>query len=78
MRLIFGIGSRLFVWESSVSKVRMKLAGESGEEESPEAPVPDPHGTVNAHCELSPQAIFEGAKAPRRFGFHGSEAPGDG
>lgn len=76
MRFLFGVGKRLFVWDTSVTKVSMRIAGDDTEEEDEEfesAPV-DPHGTLSSHCELSPQAIFDGAKA-RRFGF-GSEELG--
>lgn len=78
MRIVFGIGSRLFVWETSVSKVAMRVAGnreeESGEEEFDPAPPQDPHGTLSSHCEISPAVMYDSAKA-RRFGF-GSEKAG--
>lgn len=72
MRLLFGVGSKLFIWNTHVTKVSMKFASdieeEEPEEEFEQAPPQDPHSTVGAHCELSPQAIFEGA-SERRFGF---------
>lgn len=79
MRIIFGIGSKLFVWESSVSKVAMRVAGAASEaaddeEEFKSAPPQDPHGTLSSHCEISPAVMYDSAKA-RRFGF-GSEKPG--
>lgn len=79
MRIIFGIGSKLFVWETSVSKVGMRVAGESQadeEEEFEPAPPQDPHGTLSSHCEISPAVLYDTAKAGRRFGFHGGEKPG--
>lgn len=75
MRIIFGIGSRLFVWETSVSKVAMRIAGSSEENDNDEfepAPPQDPHGTLNCHAELSPSVVYDSAKAGKRFGFHGS------
>lgn len=77
MRFIFGVGGKLFVWETSVAKVKMRVAGEASEEEDEEfepAPPQDPHGTLSSHLELSPQVIYEGAQEKRRFGF-GSEKP---
>lgn len=78
MRFIFGVGGKLFVWETSVAKVKMRVAGEAPEEEEEEefeqAPPQDPHGTLSSHLELSPQVIYEGAQEKRRFGF-GSEKP---
>ena len=72
MRFLFGVGSRLFVWDTSVTKVSMRISdggkSDDEEEEFEEAPPVDPHGTLSSHCELSPQAIFDGASA-RRFGF---------
>lgn len=75
MRLIFGAGSKLFVWETSVSKVTMRLAGAAADDESEEEEdfkhVPqDPHGTNGAHLEISPDAI--GAYGKRKMGFSGS------
>jgi len=73
MRFLFGIGSKLFVWDSSITKVTMRLQGandDDEEEEFEETPPQDPHSTVNAHMELSPQAVYGEARA-RRFGFHG-------
>ena len=83
MRLLFGVGSKLFIWNTAVTKVNMKFASDEedeSEEEFEQAPPQDPHSTVGAHCELSPHAIFEGASATRRFGFGsqgevGREAP---
>jgi len=78
MRIVFGFGSKLYIWESSIGKVRMKaVGGESAEdeEEFEEAPPQDPHGTLSSHCELSPQVVYGEAKA-RRFGFHGSQKAG--
>lgn len=72
MRFLFGVGSKMFIWDTSVTKVTMRIAGgETEEEEEFESAPVDPHGTLSSHCELSPQAIFEGGSA-RRFGF-GSE-----
>jgi hypothetical protein len=76
MRFIFGIGGKLFVWETSVARVTMRLAGKSsedddeGEEDFKHIPQ-DPHGTNGAHLEISPDAI--GAYGKRRIGFSGSE-----
>lgn len=80
MRIVFGFGTKLYIWESSIGKVRMKTAGDASgegedEEDFSEAPPQDPHGTLSAHLELSPQVVYGQAKA-RRFGFHGGEAPG--
>lgn len=76
MRFIFGIGSKLLIWDTTVAKVKMAVRGADDEEEEEfeEAPPVDPHGTLSAHTELSPHAIFDGATA-RRFGF-GSEKLG--
>lgn len=71
MRIIFGAGSRLFIWETSVSKVKMAMGGEA--EETFDQVPQDPHSTVSAHTEISPHAIYDGASI-RRFGFHGSKA----
>lgn len=76
MRFIFGVGTKLFIWETSVSKVRMHVSGDTAEGEEDNdtfeaAPPQDPHSTLNSHLEISPQAIMDGASA-RRFGF-GSE-----
>lgn len=77
MRFLFGVGSKMFIWDTSVTKVTMRVAGSSDaedDEEFEQAPPVDPHGTLSSHCELSPQAVFEGGSA-RRFGF-GSEVSG--
>lgn len=78
MRFIFGIGSKLFVWETSIAKVAMRVAGEAPEldddEEFETAPPQDPHGTLSSHCELSPAVVYDSAKATRRFGFGSEEA----
>lgn len=70
MRFIFGWGNKLFVWENSVARVAMRVAGEAAEEgEELEEPLShDPHSTVSAHCELSPAVVYDTAKA-KRFGF---------
>jgi hypothetical protein len=75
MRFIFGVGSRLFIWDTSVSRVAMRVTGghdEEDEEEFKEAPPMDPHSTNGAHMEISPSVMFDTGKA-RRMGFHGSE-----
>lgn len=79
MRIVFGVGSKLYIWESTVGQVRMKAAGDAAgtedeDDDFKESPPQDPHGTLSAHCELSPQAVYGEAKA-RRFGF-GSEKAG--
>lgn len=78
MRLIFGIGSKLLVWETSLARVTMRVAGKSPDDEEEEEDfkhVPqDPHSTNGAHLELSPDAI--GAYGKRRMGFSGSENTG--
>ena len=78
MRLIFGVGSKLFIWETKVSKVAMRIAGEAGETEEEEEDfkhVPqDPHSTNGAHLEISPSAI--GAYGKRKMGFSGSKGSG--
>jgi len=78
MRFIFGIGSRLLVWETSMTRVTMKLASQSaeeGDEEEDFKHIPqDPHGTNGAHLEISPDAI--GAFGKRKMGFSGSEGSG--
>lgn len=71
MQFVFGVGSKLFVWETSLSRVRVKGSGEVSDAKFEQAPV-DPHGTLSSHLEISPQAVFEGA-SQRRFGFCGSE-----
>lgn len=70
------MGSRLFVWETSLNKVAMRVAGEQAAEteEFEQAPPVDPHGTLSAHMEISPTAVMDGAV--RKFGFHGSEVSG--
>ena len=70
MRIILGFGHRMWVWETALTPVLMKRAGEVSEddEDFKSAPV-DPHGTVLSHMEISPDAI--GLRG--RFGFHGSE-----
>ena len=77
MRFVFGVGSKLFFWETTLKKVAMRTSDDDSEEEEDfkAAPPMDPHGTLNCHAELSPQAIFDGASV-RRFGFHGGEKPG--
>jgi len=79
MRLIFGIGSRMLVWETSVAVVRMRLAGAPAEDDEEDGEdfkhIPqDPHSTNGAHLELSPDAI--GAYGKRKMGFSGSEGTG--
>lgn len=74
MKLIFGTGSRLYVWETSLAKANV-VNGQDGEAEMPEAgenPPVDPHGTLHVMAEISPHAVDEGARDPRRFGFYGS------
>lgn len=69
MKIVFGVNSRLYVWEIGISRLMVRS---SSEEESAEEPVGiDPHGTVSAHMEISPDAI--GAYGKHRFGFHGSQ-----
>jgi hypothetical protein len=78
MRIVFGVGTRLFIWETSVSRVAMRTTGDSDEEcddDFKPAPPMDPHGTLSSHCEISPQAIY-GEVNVRRFGFHGGKEPG--
>ena len=77
MRLIFGVGSKLFVWETSITRVTMRLAGASAEDDEEDGEdfkhIPqDPHSTNGAHLELSPDAI--GAYGKRKMGFSGSES----
>lgn len=75
MKLIFGIGSHLYIWDTSVAKVQMQVRGagsEDSEEEFESAPT-DPHGTLSSHLEISPSAIYEGANE-WRFGFGRKEA----
>jgi hypothetical protein len=76
MRFIFGVGSRLFIWDTSISKVAMRVTSSHEEEddgeEFKEAPPMDPHSTNGAHMEISPSVMFDTGKA-RRMGFHGSE-----
>lgn len=72
MRIIIGAGSRLFIWETSVSKVKMQVKGDETEEEFDQVPQ-DPHSTVSAHTEISPHAIYDGP-SDMKFGFHGSKA----
>lgn len=78
MRLIFGIGSKLLVWETSITRVTMRVAGKSpddSEEEEDFKHIPqDPHSTNGAHLELSPDAI--GTYGKRKMGFGGSESTG--
>jgi hypothetical protein len=77
MRVVFGVGSRLFFWETSLKKVHMSVNGGSEDEaeEFEQAPPMDPHGTLSSHMEISPTAVYGSAKAERKFGF-GSEKPG--
>lgn len=76
MRLIFGVGSHLLIWDTSVSKVTMRVTSstaDDGDEEEDFKHVPqDPHSTNSAHLEISPDAI--GAYGKRKMGFHGSES----
>lgn len=78
MRFILGIGSKLLVWDTSVTRVTMRVAGESSEEVEGEEDfkhIPqDPHSTNGAHLEISPEAI--GAYGKRKMGFSGSESTG--
>lgn len=77
MRFLFGIGTKLLVWETSVTKVSMRLSGEATEpdEEEEFQHVPqDPHSTNSAHLEISPDAI--GAYGKKKMGFSGSESEG--
>lgn len=70
MRLIFGVGTKLFIWETSISRVTMRVAGsevEDDEEEECKHIPQDPHSTVSAHLEISPDAI--GAYGKRKMGF---------
>jgi hypothetical protein len=74
MRLIFGVGTHLFVWETKVTRVAMRIAGEAAAEDEEEEDfkhIPqDPHSTNSAHLEISPDAI--GAYGKRKMGFSGS------
>jgi hypothetical protein len=78
MRFIFGMGTKLLVWETSVAKVSMRIAGEPAEDDDYEEDfkhIPqDPHSTNGAHLEISPDAI--GAYGKRKMGFSGSENAG--
>ena len=79
MRFLFGVGSRLFVWETSVAKVCMRIAGDGAEPDDEDEEdfkhIPqDPHSTNGAHLEISPDAI--GAYGKRKMGFYGSEDSG--
>jgi hypothetical protein len=79
MRLIFGVGSKLFIWDTSVAKVTMRIAGDATEPDDEDDEgfkhIPqDPHSTNGAHLEISPDAI--GAYGKRKMGFHGSESAG--
>lgn len=78
MRIVFGIGDRLYFWESTVKRALVRGSSSAGDEEDEDfeqAPPVDPHGTLSAHMEISPTAVYMGAKARRKFGF-GSEKPG--
>ena len=74
MRIVFGIGSRLYFWETTLKKAVVRGSSDAGEDDETEefaaAPPQDPHGTLSAHCEISPSAVMDGANA-RRFGFGG-------
>ena len=65
MKIIFGVGSHLFIWESSIAKVVIKTT-EDALDSFEQLPV-DPHGTLSSHLEISPDAI--GAYGKRRMGF---------
>lgn len=69
MRITFGIGTRLWVLETVLTKARIKPHG-AQEEDPEEVPGVDPTGTLACHAELSPQAV---GLTSRSFGFHGSE-----
>jgi hypothetical protein len=78
MRIVFGFGSNLFFWEGSFKRAQMRTNSSSGDEEGEEFEQPppvDPHGTLSAHMEISPTAVYMGDSAERKFGF-GSEKPG--
>lgn len=72
MRFIVGMGSRLWVWETSVTPVLMRTRADDDSEDHDNTAM-DPAGSVNAHMELSPHALHDGATDPRRFGFYGSK-----
>ena len=74
MQLIFGFGSRLYVWKASLTKAAVQAVGEQAADDEDYEHVPqDPHSTLSAHLEISPDAIYAGAQA-RRFGFGSEEA----
>ena len=77
MRIVFGIGSRLWFWETTLKKAVVRGSSGAEDEEDEDdfkaAPPQDPHGTLSAHCEISPSAVMDGARArARKFGFYGS------
>jgi hypothetical protein len=73
MRLILGFGTKMYIFEPKLTVVLLKEKDEEAEAEEEFEHVPqDPHSTVMAHLEISPEAIGFGASS-RRFGFHGSK-----
>jgi hypothetical protein len=75
MRLIIGFGTKMYIFEPKLTVVLLKEKdgeAEAEEEEEFEHLPQDPHSTVMAHMEISPEAIGFGASS-RRFGFHGSK-----
>jgi hypothetical protein len=71
VQLTFGVGSKLWMWTTSVTTLHIKLNSDDHEEEEELISTVDPAGTVHAHTEISPHAVMEGATDPRRFGFYG-------
>ena len=76
MRFVFGVGSKLFFWETSLKKVTMRTSDDSSDEDEEDfkpAPPQDPHGTLSSHLEISPHAIMdtEDSARVRKFGFSG-------
>jgi hypothetical protein len=71
MRFFFGVGTKLFMWDTSVAKVNMRVSGGDDEDEEgyEQAPPMDPHSTLNCHAELSPNAVYGGSASARRMGF---------
>lgn len=71
MRLTLGLGSKLWVWETSVTALSLKFSNDEDETEEPQTI--DHTGTLSAHLELSPHAIIDGVPGARRFGFYGTQ-----
>lgn len=75
MRVVFGIGKHMWVWEAEFNHARIQGTSEQVTEGNEHVGL-DPHSTVSCHAEISPHAV--GVYGQRKMGFYGSEAAGNG